>query len=239
MKLFFLVCAFLLMSRTVFAEHVDPDLMPHWQARCSVQGQVFTLHFDSKAGSVDGDDMSVTAYFDSSQIAIPLPPNWYHSLGKKITNSACDGVLGKAVSDGKILLLVLTDNRPSPPGLSGVVLDLKAKKVVSVNNDVVGLFYDTSKVETVSDGFRLYLYQGSQKDHRAGHDSRDVLGWTRITAHAGLISQQWEKPMPEAIFESAEVCKTRCEKMKQDNQLKPGIDLEKCLERTCAGYKNK
>ncbi len=84
MIIFLFLCAVLLKTQILVASHDDIDTTPHWQARCETQGEKFTLHFDSKAGSADEDDMGITACFDSSQVPIPLLPNWYHPLLKKI-----------------------------------------------------------------------------------------------------------------------------------------------------------
>lgn len=102
-----------------------------WQARCTLNGQAFSLRFHTDSPDVTDDNMQVTLTLDAGQpVILPLPPAWYHPLALTgdIIN-LCDRIVATPAGSQQVLLWLATDDRPYFPQLMLVLIDLRHGRI--------------------------------------------------------------------------------------------------------------
>lgn len=180
---------------------------PTWIAKCRAGKAKVSLQLASKSGTADNDDMIGTVNVDGKTTDLKLPRALFEALPfPKKLGSACDIVPAMEPKPGQLLLLMGMNDRPAATRLLGILVDLKSKKVLQVNDsigrfnkiDLNGKNFVELEIERIPTGFRVNMDQGFRKDFSEGGL---LFGWKKITVQGSEIKSAWEKPTPSEYNE--------------------------------------
>ena len=124
-----------------------------------------------------------------------LPLKRFDDKGNTAKICEVDGEKYPAVDlgDNRIAILLRIDNRPSLDRLGGLIVDLRRKKVIKVEENFGEIKNQHFAMLKSNRGFKTRLAKDRLKDVACDCDAAVIDAWKEITAYADVFKTKWVK----------------------------------------------
>lgn len=181
----------LLLASVACAE--DVPFQAEWHASCEIGGAAVDVHFKSRSGDPTEDDMAVTLQWAGSRDPVVLPVKSALFQPVEFTTDAvnlCKDIGAFELPSGRVLFLLLRNDRPSWPQVTALVVDPKTKTTVQNIGDL-GDEGGTIYLMKAPNGFRIMLLRKWYQDANS-HGEFGAPDWFLIHEVSGRIVTTWE-----------------------------------------------
>ena len=167
-----------------------PQDAPAWEAPCKARGIAFTLQLRSASGEVVSDDMrGAVRWADGTSSPVPIQPGWYMPYGgwASDVNGLCTTIAGTELSDGRVLLWLALNDRPSPNQLVLVLIAPTTKRILAVRERAGTIPFDGLQIMKAGGGFDVLLLGKPFRDANTSGQGY-VPNWHRVTVNGDTIA---------------------------------------------------
>ena len=181
---------------TTMALGGNERFVPEWSASCKYGAIPFELHFKSRSGDPTEDDQVVSIRWgNKSSVTLPVKEALYVP-GRFTTDSVnqCKSIGAFKWGQGRLLLLLPRDDRPSEDRITAVVIDSATGSFVEDGGDI-GPFGDEVDLLSDSRGYRALLLRKWYQDPNT-YGEFGGPDWMRIFDLNGHIHHTWDVVRP-------------------------------------------
>ncbi|MBC7419167.1 MAG: hypothetical protein H7328_00430 [Bdellovibrio sp.] len=124
-----------------------------------------------------------------------LPLKKFDDKGNASKLCEIDGEKYPAVDlgDDRIALFVRIDNRPSLDRLGGIIIDVKKRKVIKLEENLGEIKNQNFAMLKSGRGFKTRLVKESLKEVSCDCDAAVIDAWKEITAYSSIFKAKWIK----------------------------------------------
>jgi hypothetical protein len=175
----------------------DP-FRPEWAAACKVGGTDFSVRFKSGSGDAERDDQVATLVWGQKKaVVLPIEPALF--VPARFVSDArnhCEGIGAFDWPNGKLLLLMPRNDRPSDDVIEAVVIDAKTGKFVQ-DGGVLGPISSGAMLLRRGAGYRILLERSSHVDPADGGEF-PAPDWMLLDEQGGRFVHKWETPRKQS-----------------------------------------
>jgi hypothetical protein len=171
----------------------EATFRPEWTVRCQIGRTGFSVRFKSASGQADRDDQSITLSWGKDKgIVLPIEPALFVPIRfiSDATNH-CEGIGAFDWPDGRLLLLIARNDRPSDDQVVAVVIDAKTGKFVHDGGALGAIGRDVMLLRRGT-GFRILLERSWHVDAN-DHGEFAEPDWMLLDPAGGRLVHAWEK----------------------------------------------
>ena len=188
-----LLLALLLFLAFPASAEEDP-FRPEWTAVCKLGDTDFSVRFKSKSGQAEQDDQFVTLVWGRRKgIVLPVEPALYASVRfKSDAKNYCRGIGAFDWPQGRLLLLIAQNSRPSDDQIVAVVIDTKTGNLVQ-DVGTLGAISQAVLLLRHGSGYRLMLERSWHVDPTDGGEF-PAPEWMLLAEKQGRLIHRWQIP---------------------------------------------
>jgi len=183
---------FVLLFFAFQASAEDPEPRASWMAPCKFGSTEFSIRFDSKSGDAYQDDQTVALVWGNNKaVVLPVEPALY--VPARFTSDAknyCHGIGAFNWSNGRLLLLISKNDRPSHDQILAMVVDANTGALVQ-NAGVIGTTWQYVVLLQQGQGYRALLERSWHVDPSDGGEF-PASDWMMLREDRGRLVHQWE-----------------------------------------------
>jgi hypothetical protein len=184
---------FVLLFLAFQASAEDSEPRAEWMAPCKFEGTDFSIRFNSKSGDAYQDDQTVTLIWgDNKATVLPVEPALFVPIRfASDTKNYCQGVGAFNWPDGRLLILIRKNDRPSDDQILAIVIDARTGAFVQ-NSGVLGATWpDLSLLLRQGRGYRVLLERSWHVDPSDGSEF-SATDWMTLREDRGRLVHEWE-----------------------------------------------
>ena len=185
--------ALLLLLLVFQASAEDVEFRPEWTALCKFGNTDFSVEFHSKSGDAYQDDQTVAlAWGKNKAVALPVEPALYEPTRfASDAKNYCQGIGAFNWPNGRLLLLIRQNNRPSDDQILAIVIDAKTGAFAQNGGILDATWQDVVFLLKQGQGFRVLLERSWHVDPSDGGEF-SAPDWMTLKDDRGRLIRKWE-----------------------------------------------